>query len=151
MVTTTVWTVPSAERIGVASSSVRTLRPSGTESSTSSARTGSALGRSASVTSRPSPRRQVTASASRSMELPGVSSPATMRFASRLKDGGAPVAASNTTTPMGEVSTSASRSARARRSSWCARACAMAAAACCANNTSTASSRSVNPPSFSPR
>ena len=62
MVTTTVSTAPSAERIGVASSSVRTLRPPGTESSTSSARTRSALPRSASVTSRPSPRRQVTAS-----------------------------------------------------------------------------------------
>ncbi len=58
IVTTTVSTAPSGERIGVASSSVRTLRPSGTESSTSSARTRSALRRSASVASRPSPLRQ---------------------------------------------------------------------------------------------
>ena len=43
MVTTTDTTPPSGERIGVTFKSVRTLRPSGTESSTSSARSVSAL------------------------------------------------------------------------------------------------------------
>ena len=51
-VTTTRSTAPPSERICVASSSVLTLRPSGTDSSTSSARTGSARPRSWSVASR---------------------------------------------------------------------------------------------------
>ena len=78
-------------------------------------------------------------------------SPARMRRASRLKVSGAPEAASSTTTPTGQVSTSASRFARARRSARCARALTMAAAACCANSTSVSSSAPVNPPSRPPR
>ena len=44
-------------------------------------------------------------------------SPPTIRFASRFSDTASPVLASKTTTPTGEVSTSASRLALARCSS----------------------------------
>ena len=54
MVTTTVSISPESNRIGVVLISMRRLRPSGTESSTSAARSVSALSSSSSVTSRPS-------------------------------------------------------------------------------------------------
>ena len=135
MVTTIDSTVPSAERIGVALTSVVTLRPSGTVSVISSARTVSgllscsAIGNSARVTSRPSPRRQVITSSSSSTAPPGIRRRSTIRRASRLNDTGLPLPPSKTTTPTGEVSTRASRSALARRSSRCVRALAMAVAA----------------------
>ena len=144
IVTTTVSASPPAVGMGVALTSMRTLRPSGTESSTSAARRRSALFSSSSVTSRPSASREVSTSRKLSSDPSGPSSPARMRFASRLTVSGLPVAASSTTTPTGEVSTSASKSARARRSSRCARALAMATAACAASSTSTSSSSSVN-------
>ncbi len=154
-------TVPPPGRIGVALTRVVTLRPSGTESVISSARTVSmpaplicrAIGSSASETSRPSARRHVTTSSSSSSERSGMLRPLTMRRASRLIDTGSPVAPSKTTTPTGEMSISVSRSALARRSSRCVRALAMAVAACEANSTSTSSSASVNsrPPAFSAR
>ena len=68
MVTTTDATAPSSDRIGVELTRVLTLRPSGTESTISSARTVSPLlscpasGYSARAISRPSARRQVTTS-----------------------------------------------------------------------------------------
>ena len=76
-----------------------------------------------------------------------------MRRASRFRLIGVPVWASKTTTPTGDVSTRASRSARARCSSRWVRALAIAVAACDANSTRTSSSSSVNgcPASFSPR
>ena len=158
-VTTIDSAAPSAAWIGVALTSSVTLRPSGTESTTSSARTVAAslmtcfIGSSARAISRPSENRHVSASSSSSGGRPGALSPSTSRLASRFNDAGLPVPASNTTTPTGEVSTRASRSARARRSSRCARALAMAFAACEANSTRTSSSSAVNsrPPSFSPR
>ena len=113
---------PSGSRIGVALMSVVTLRPSGTESTTSSARTVSARssarasGSRSSAISRPSARRQVMTPSSCSADWPGPHRSCTMRAASRLSETRAPVRASNTTTPTGEVSISASRSARARRS-----------------------------------
>ena len=66
---------------------------------------------------------------------------------------GRPVRASKTTTPTGDVSTRASRSARARCSRRYVRALAMAVAACDARSTSTSSSSSVNscPPALSAR
>ena len=159
MVTTTEPVSGASPGIGVALTSVRTLRPSGTESTTSSERTVSgsancrASGNSASDTSRPSARRQTTISSRSSSEPPGARRLSTMRRASRLYDAAPPLPPSNTTTPTGEVSTSASRSCRARRSPRCARALPIAAAACAANSTSTSSSASVNaaPPAFSPR
>ena len=69
--------------------------------------------------------------------------PSTIRFASRLNDTGRPVRASRTTTPTGEVSTKASRSARARCSSRCTRALAIAVAAWEANSIRTSSSSEV--------
>ena len=158
-VTTTDSTTPSTEWIGVALTSVLTLRPSGTDSSISSARTVSppprisASGNSSSATARPSLRRQVIPSSSCSRELPGVRSPPTSRLASRLNDTGRAVLASKTTTPTGEVSIRASRSVRARRSSRCVRAWTIAVAACDANITRISSSSRVNslPPTFSPR
>ena len=158
-VTTIDTAVPSAERMGVALTSSVTLRPSGTESTTSSARTVSAplitrvIGNSASATSRPSENRHVSAPSSCSGEEPGVLSLPASRRASRLNDTGWPVAASKTATPTGEVSTRASRSARARCSSRCARALATALAACEANRTRRSSSSAVNAcrPSFSAR
>ena len=136
-----------------------TLRPSGTESVISSARTVSALlsccaiGNSARETSRPSARRQVTSSSSFSRGRPGMLRPSTIRRASRLNDTGLRAPPPKTTTPTGEVSIRVSRSARARRSSRCARALAMAVAAWEANSIRTSSSASVNsrPPSFSAR
>ena len=83
--------------------------------------------------SRPSARRQDRTSSSCSGERPGRHSPPTIRFASRLSETGWPVRASKTTTPTGEVSTRASRSARARCSARCRRALAIAAPACDAN------------------
>ena len=158
-VTTTDSTSSSAERIGVALTSVFTLRPSGTESTISSARTVSPLfncrvrGNWSREISRPSARRQVTTSSICSGERPGMCRSATIRFASRFSDVGLPVRASKTTTPTGEVSTRTSRSARARRSSRCVRALAIAVAACDANSTRTSSSSLVNsrPPSLPPR
>ena len=110
-------------------------------------------GSSSSRISRPSPRRQIMTSSSCSGGLSPLRSPPTIRRASRLNDTGRPVRASKTTTPIGEVSTRASRSARARCSSRCARAWAIAVAACEANSTRTSSSSPVNacPPAFSPR
>ena len=151
MVTTTVSTAPPADWTGVTSISVRTLRPSGRDSCTSSARIFSALLSSPRWTSRPSANRQVNIAETSATESPGISTPATMRLASRFNDSGWPVVASNTTTPTGQVSTSASRSARTRRSARCAPALAIAVAACEANSTSNSSSSSVNASSFSPR
>ena len=76
-----------------------------------------------------------------------------MRRTSRLNDSGAPVRASRTATPTGEVSTRPSRSARARCSPWWVRALAIAVAAWAANSFRTSSSSSVNssPPSLSLR
>ena len=159
IVTTTDSTVPAAERIGVELISVLTLRPSGTDSTTSSARTVSpspncsASGNSLNDTSRPSARRQAITSRACSGGRPGIRRPSPMRLASRLNRVGCPVCASKTTTPTGEVSTSASRSARARCSLRCVRALAIAAAAWDANSITTSSSSSVNswPPSFPAR
>ena len=150
MVTTTDTTSPSPERIGVTLMSVRTLRPSGTESTTSSARIGvappstSARGSSASETSRPSAKRHDSTSSSSSAGRSGACSPSTMRRSSRLSETGRAVLASSTATPTGEVSTRASRSPRARCSSVCARALATAVAAWAANSASTSSSSAVN-------
>ena len=74
-----------------------------------------------------------------------------IRTASRLKDTGAPVLASKTATPTGEVSIRVSSRALARCSSRCLRALAMTSAAWEANMTSVSSSSGVNsrPPSFS--
>ena len=159
MVTIMDSTSSSADRIGVALTSVFTLRPSGTESTISSARTVSGLvhcrasGNSSRAISRPSARRYVITSSSSSAERSGVHRPPTIRLASRLSDTGWPVLASKTTTPTGEVSIKTSRSARARCSSRCVRALAIAVAACDANSTRTSSSSLVNscPPSFAPR
>ena len=120
MVTTTETTAPSPSRIGVTLTSVVTLPPSGTDSSTSSARAVSALlsawasGNSLSASSRPSAKRHVSAPSNCSTEPSGASSPLTIRLASRLIFNRLPVAASRMTTPTGVVSTSASRSAWAR-------------------------------------
>ena len=123
IVTTTDTTSPAAPRLGVALTSVLTLRPSGTESTISSARTVSALlsccasGNPRRETSRPSFRRTVILSSSCSTEQSGVRRPSTIRVASRLSDARAPVFASKTATPIGDVSTRASTSARTRCSS----------------------------------
>ncbi len=159
MVTTTEPISPPSARMGVALMSVLTLRPSGTESTTSSARTVSPVrsvcsrGISASDTSRPSARRTETTSRRCSGGRPGVRRLSTMRRASRLNETGRPARASMTTTPTGDVSTRASRSARARRSLRCVRALVIAAAAWDANSVSTSSSSSVNssPSAFSAR
>ena len=88
MVTTTDSTSPSSDRIGVALTSVVTLRPSGTSSTISSARTVSALlssrdsGNSPRAISRPSARRTVITSSSCFGERPGRRRPPTIRFAS---------------------------------------------------------------------
>ena len=118
--TTTEASAPSGSWIGVALMSVVTLGPSGTESTISSARTVSALsndcasGSRSSAISRPSARRQVMTLSSCSADWPGAHRLLTMRLASRLSETGSPLRTSNTTTPTGEVSTSASRSERAR-------------------------------------
>ena len=85
-VTTTEPAADPAAGIGVALTSARTLRPSGTEITSSSARTvsGSASGSSASDCSRPSARRTATTSSRSSTGLPGSRRPSTMRRASRL-------------------------------------------------------------------
>ena len=152
-------TVPSSAWIGVALSSTRMLPPPGVETTISSARSVSARfivstsGKRSSSISRPSAKRQVATSSTRSRGWPGMRRTSNMRLASRLNDAGRPVRASNTTTPTGEVSTTVSRSARARCSARKVRALTMAAAACAANSSSTSSSSSVNsaPPSLSPR
>ena len=159
MVTTTDTTSSSSERIGVTLTSVRTLRPSGTESSISSARIVVALsscwarGYSSRENSRPSWCRHVITSSSCSVGRPGVRSPSAIRRASRLNETARPVPASKTTTPTGEVSTRASRSARARSTSRCVRAFAIAVAACEAKSTRISSSSVVNasPSSLSAR
>ena len=159
MVTTMETTAPSSAWIGVALTNVVTRRPSGTESTISSARTvvalRSACGRedASMEISRPSARRQDRTSSSCSGERPGRHSPPTIRFASRLSETGWPVRASKTTTPTGEVSTRASRSARARCSARCRRALAIAAPAWDANSAKTSSSSRVNAcqPSLSAR
>ena len=159
MVTTTDTSSPSSEWIGVTLMSVRTLRPSGTDSSISSARivvassSCRARGNSSSEISCPSACRNVITSRSCSVGWPGVRIPSTMRWASRLNDTGRPVLASKTTTPTGEVSTRASRLARARSTSRCVRALAIAVAACEANRTRISSSSAVNasPSSLSAR
>ena len=119
MVTTTDSTSPSAAWIGVELMSVLTLRPSGTESTTSSARSVSpvpsccAMGNSRKDTSRPSARRKDSTSRICSSGWPGVRSRSTMRRASRLNDTGWPLFASNTTTPTAvtkSISTAASGS-----------------------------------------
>ena len=140
---------PSA-RIGVALISVRTLRPSGTESTTSSERSVSPLlrccatGNSRKLTSRPSARRNEITSRSCSGGRPGRRRLSAIRRASRLRDTARPLCASSTATPTGEVSTRASRSARARRSARWVCALTIAAAAWEANRVSTSSSSSVN-------
>ena len=122
MVTTTDATAPSSAWIGVALTSVVTLRPSGVVSTISSARTvaaplkTSASGNSPRAISRPSAKRQVMIPSRSSAGRPGMRRLSTMRLASRLSETGRPVATSNTTTPTGEVSIRASMSARARRS-----------------------------------
>ena len=156
MVTTTVSTGPSSERMGVALSSSVTLRPSGTLMTTSSARSVSpglrvsTTGNSRMETSCPSARLKVSTSMRSSGVWPGSRRLSTIRIASRLKDFGTPMAASKTTTPTGDVSMSVSRSALARRSSRCLRALAMTSAAWEANITRVSSSSLVNsPPPFS--
>ena len=124
MVTTKDSTVPSSERMGVALSSMVTLRPSGTWKTNSSARTvspmlsSSAIGNSLSETSRPSARTKVITSRRSSGDWSGSRRLSTILRASRLKDLGSPVSASKTTTPTGEVSIRVSKSVLACRSSW---------------------------------
>ena len=157
-VTTMDSTSPSPDRIGVALTSVRTRRPSGTSRTISSARTVSPVLRACVMpslsreTSWPSARRKVRTSKTCSREPPGRRRPSTIRFASRLNDTIRPARALKTTTPTGEVSTRASRSARARCSLRYARALAIAVAACEANIIRISSSSLVNSPplSFSP-
>ena len=149
-VTTTDSTAPSSERMGVALSSTRTLRPSGTRSTTSSARSVSvapsspARGNSRRETSLPSARTQVITSSSVSGDCPGSRRLSAMRCPSRLSDFRVPDRASKTTTPTGEVSISVSRSARARRSSRWVRALAITSAAWAANMTRVCSSSRLN-------
>ncbi len=127
-----------------------TLRPSGTRRTISSDLTVSpALNASARVnssreTSRPSERRKVSTSRSCSGDWSASRRLSTMRVASRLNDTGAPVPASKTTTPTGDVSTRVSRSVLARRSCRCLRALAITIAAWDANITSVSSSSSPN-------
>lgn len=103
---------------GVEWTSVRTLLPSGSDITISSAGTCSpllsccAIGSSAKDASRPSARRQVITSRSCSGVRTGVRRPSAVRRISRLTDTGCPLRASRTTTPTGEVSTRAPRRAR---------------------------------------
>ena len=158
-VTTKDSTPPSSERMGVALSSAATLRPSGTRSTISSARTvspalsSSAMDSSRSEISRPSARRQVSTPRSCSGDWSGSRRLSTILVASRLNDTGAPVLASKTATPTGEVLIRVSRSALALCSSRCLRALAMTIAAWEANMTRVSSSSPVNssPASFSAR
>ena len=119
MVTTNDTSSPSAEWMGVAFMRAVTDLPSGTCMTISSARTVSA-GVSASATvnscsenSRPSARRTVMTRSRSAACCPGSCSVLTIRCASRLTDTRSPLRASNTDTPIGAVSTSASRSLRA--------------------------------------
>ena len=150
MVTTTAATAPSSPWIGVALTSIDTLRPSGAESTISSARTVPAFASSAAsaassrAISRPSPNRQVTVAGNPAPSPSAARNGATSRSASRFDDSGRPVRASRTITPTGVVSISASRSARARRSCSWARALTIAAAACEANSSSISSSAALN-------
>ena len=101
-VTTKDATWPSSAWMGEALSRTLTLRPSGTLSAISSARTvspalsTSARGSSRRENSRPSERTQVTTSSRSSAAWPSSRRPSTMRMASRLTDTGAPVRASKT-------------------------------------------------------
>ena len=158
-VTTSDSTAPSSARIAVALTSAVTLRPSGTSSTISSARMVVA---SLSICARPNPFSAISAPSARrtlsnwsrsSTERPGMRRFPTMRCASRLNDATRPPRASNTTTPTGEVSISASRSDRARCSSRYLRALASAAPASEANSARISSSSLVNscPPSLSAR
>ncbi len=145
MVTTIDSGSPSAERMVVALTSALAPRPSATESATSSARSAGASWIRRNIgTSRPSAKRQIRISISSSGGLPGGARFSTSRLASRLKVVGAPVATSKTTTPTGDVSTSASTLARDRCSLRWVRALAMAVAACDANSTRTSSSSFEN-------
>ena len=123
MVTITDSTPPSSVGMGVALMMVVILRPSGTWSTISSARMVSpvlsawARGKSRREISRPSARRTVSVASRSSADWSGLRRPSTIRLASRLSDTGAPVLASKTTTPTGEVLTRVSRSALARCSS----------------------------------
>ena len=158
-VITTDMTSPSPPGMGVTLTSVVMLRPSGTEVTTSSARSvrepASAWGSvsSLSTISLPSEKRQVAVCTRSSAGRPAWSRPPARRRASRFIDTGRPLRASNTTTPTGEVSIRASRSARAPCSARWVRALATAEAACAANSASTSSSSPVNsgPVCFSPR
>ena len=140
-VTTKDCNCPSPERMGVALTSTLTLRPSGTRSAISSARTVSpAFSSSTRVKSRreysrPSERTQVTTSSRSSAGRSASRRPSTMRSASRFTDAISPVRPSKTTTPTGEVLTRVSRSDRARCSSRWAPALAMTRAAWAANIT----------------
>gem|GEM_PF-3452716 len=113
-IVTTTDSTSSSGRIGVTFTSARMLRPPGRESSTSAPRSLSALFKSSSVTSRPSESREVTSPSMSTAESSGRPSALTMRRASRFRVTGSAVRASNTATPTGEVSTRASRPARAR-------------------------------------
>ena len=141
---------PPSERMGVALTSVVTLRPSGTWMTISSARTVSPVlnacvrGNSSRETSRPSARRKVSTLRSSSTEPSGAQRPWSILLVSRLTDTGTPVLASKTTTPTGEVFIRVSRSFLARCSSRCLRALAMTSAAWEANMTSVSSSSRVN-------
>ena len=149
-VTTKDLTSPPSERMGVALTRTATLRPSGTCSTISSARTVSPMlsardsGNSWRETSRPSPRSMVSPSRSWSSDWSGFLSSSAMRSASRLKDSGAPVLASKTATPTGEVSIRVCKSLRARCSSRCRRALATTMAAWAANMVSVSSSSWLN-------
>ena len=116
------WTVttvdsnsPVSERIGVALTRTVTARPSGTVRTSSSARRVSlvlstwTMGNSWSEISRPSGRRNVRALRSCSADWPGMQRELTILRPSRLMELTAPVRASKTTTPTGEVSISVSR------------------------------------------
>ena len=152
MVTITDSTTSPSTAMGVELSSTVALRPSGTSSTIFSALTVSsalnswATGFSRRENSRPSARRKLNTSSSSSGLWPGLSRPSAIRSASRLKDLGMPVAASTTTTPTGEVLIRVSRSTRARRSSRCLLALAMAMAAWDANSARVSSSSWENSP-----
>ena len=156
-VTTKLSTSPSSDHMGVAFISAVTLLPSGTWKTTSSARTvspalsASATESSCRETSRPSARRIVITSRRCSGGRSGVRRASIILTASRLNDTGAPVFASKTATPTGDVSISASRSFLARCSSRYLRALAMTIAAWEANISRVSSSSWLNsaPRSFS--
>ena len=142
--------------MGVAFISTLTLRPSGTDRTISSARAVSpviivwAMGTSAKDTLRPSPRWTVSMCRSCTRGRSGILRVSKILTISRLKDTGAPVLASKTATPTGEVSIRVSRSVLARGSSWYRRALAMTRAAWEANITRVSSSSAVNSRPSSP-